>query len=154
MKFQLDGAATEPRVALTGAIDEKAGTPLTELRAAIDGARVVRFDCGGITAINSTGLRLWSQFLASLRGIAYEYHECSVYFVDYGNMSPALVKGAKIVSLLAPFHCRGCGKAATLRFEAADLTPEDGFGAHPCPSCGQALEPDIDAGSYLGLLEK
>src|SRR5262245_10323608 len=140
MEFSVSQSQDKADVLLEGTIDESAGAPLTRLRKTLVGSKRVVFDCQGVSNINSTGLRLWVEFLKSLRGaLAYEFQRCSVYFVDYANMSPGLVRDAGIHSFFAPFRCPSCNTSHELLLERTQLPENGGFGEHACPKCSTAL---------------
>lgn len=148
-KRESDGAS----VALKGAFDERAGAALCALRQALDDAAVVRFDCAEVEPINSVGLRLWVQFLASLGdGHEEELHRCSTYFVDYASMSARLIGRATVRSFHVPYQCRDCPASAEVLMTAEDPSWRGGFAPQTCDACGGTLAAEAEPETYVGFL--
>ncbi len=128
-------------LALTGAIDEAAA--LHELIGHARDGRLV-LDLGGITFINSLGVRDWirMQVSAQKAGLAVELHRVAEPLVHQLNMIIATRGNARVASFFAPYACDACGRedsllidttataAALARLEPPPMT---------CPECGAAM---------------
>jgi anti-anti-sigma regulatory factor len=135
----------EPRgdaLVLTGAIDETAG--LVELVPRAIDKRLV-LDLGGVTFINSLGVREWIRFVAAARaaGVAVDLIRTAEPIVHQLNMIIATRGTARVVSFFAPYACDACGREETLLVDAlahaerlARLAPPPAT----CPECGAAME--------------
>ncbi|HEY5926629.1 MAG TPA: STAS domain-containing protein [Kofleriaceae bacterium] len=123
---------------LAGAIDETAG--LMELLARASGGRLV-LDLGGVTFINSLGVRDWirMQTAASQQGIHIELRRVAEVIIHQLNMIIATRGTARVTSFFAPYACDRCGREESLLIDAvahaqqlAQLLPP----AMTCPECG------------------
>ena len=92
-----------------GAIDETAR--LSELLDYAEGGRLV-LDLGGITFINSLGVRDWIRMQAAAQkaGIAVELRRVSEPLVHQLNMIIATRGTARVTSFYAPYACDACGR--------------------------------------------
>lgn len=126
------------QLVLSGAIDETAG--LHELLARAEGGRLV-LDLGGITFINSLGVRDWirMQAAATQAGIQIELRRVAEVIIHQLNMIIATRGTARMTSFFAPYACDRCGREESLLVDAvasgaqlAKLEPP----AMTCPECG------------------
>ncbi|HUS27976.1 MAG TPA: hypothetical protein VMZ53_05690 [Kofleriaceae bacterium] len=126
---------------LTGAIDEHA--ELMALLGRARGGKLV-LDLGGITFINSLGVRDWIRMQASAtqQGIAIEMRRVAEVLIHQLNMIIATRGTAKVTSFFAPFACDACGREESLLIDAvanaaglAQLQPP----TMTCPECGAAM---------------
>ena len=129
-------------VALRGAIDESAG--LTAVLDHAQGYRLV-LDLGGVTFINSLGVRDWIRMQAGAQraGIAVELRRVVEPLIHQLNMIIATRGTARVTSFFAPYACDGCGRedsllidAVTCARELASLEPP----AMTCAECGAQME--------------
>jgi hypothetical protein len=130
-----------PVVVLAGAIDESAR--LSDLLAHARDRRLV-LDLGGITFINSLGVRDWIRMQAAAqRGeIAIELRRVSEPLVHQLNMIIATRGSARVTSFFAPYACDACGREDSLLIDAiaharklSQLEPPD----MPCSECGSQM---------------
>lgn len=113
------------------------------LRHAQDGKLVL--DLGGITFVNSTGIRQWirMQQAAEAGGIRLELQHVAVPLVHQLNIMPA-ARGVSVVSsFFAPYLCDDCdAEHAVLldvRVHEADLASQRAP-AMCCPDCKREME--------------
>jgi anti-anti-sigma regulatory factor len=128
-------------LALVGSVDENAD--LVQLLAQAKDGRLV-LDLGGITFINSLGVREWIRFLASAagNGVKVQLIRVSEPLIQQLNMIVAARGQAEVVSFFAPYACDACGREESLlidlaanrqRLAAGDPPPEK------CPECGAVM---------------
>lgn len=126
---------------LSGAIDEH--SQLMELLGQARGGKLV-LDLGGITFINSLGVRDWirMQAAATQQGIAIELRRVAEVLIHQLNMIIATRGTSKVTSFFAPFACDACGREESLLIDAvanaaqlAQLQPP----AMTCPECGAQM---------------
>jgi predicted RNA-binding Zn-ribbon protein involved in translation (DUF1610 family) len=137
-------------LSFAGMIDENIELP--DLKEEIAGRVIV--DLENLTMINSLGCRNWSKWLKGIKakqGIVLRH--CSPPFISQVNILQNFVPPeVKIESLLVPYYCPNCNHTETTRFEreVASSAPEES----PCPSCGGAMEINIDRAKYFHFLGK
>ena len=126
---------------IKGAIDEAAG--LADL---LDRARDHRLvlDLGGVTFINSLGVRDWIRLQASAQrqGIAVELRRVAEPLVHQLNMIVATRGNARVTSFFAPYACDTCGREDSLLIDA--ITHARGLSqleppAMTCAECGAQM---------------
>jgi anti-anti-sigma regulatory factor/predicted RNA-binding Zn-ribbon protein involved in translation (DUF1610 family) len=136
LEIQLHGA----RAVLIGRLDDTC--QLAELAAQLP-AGDVALDLGGITFVNSIGMREWVRLFRALRARGT---------VTLEAVSDALMVQMNLLSefrgrvLIAAFHasyaCPACGYEASMRVDAvahADALRRLEAPALPCPECGAAM---------------
>jgi eukaryotic-like serine/threonine-protein kinase len=126
---------------LSGAIDEH--SQLMELLGQARGGKLA-LDLGGITFINSLGVRDWirMQAAATQQGIAIELRRVAEVLIHQLNMIIATRGTSQVTSFFAPFACDACGREDSLLIDAvangaqlAQLQPP----AMKCPECGAQM---------------
>jgi anti-anti-sigma regulatory factor len=120
---------------LAGAIDETAAIP--ELVARARGGRLV-LDLGGITFINSLGVRDWIRMVATAQQtrVQLELRRVAEPIIHQLNMIIATRGNARVTSFFAPYACDACGREESLLIEpVAKLEPPP----QTCPECGAAM---------------
>lgn len=145
MTEKLGRIAIETRgdmLVLTGVLDETAELPSLLHRARDQ--RIV-LDLGGITFINSLGVRDWirMQNAAQRTGVTVELHRVAEPIVHQLNMILAARGAARVVSFLAPYACDGCGREDAVLIETAAHLPSLRNQEPPaiaCDECGAAME--------------
>ncbi|TMQ03202.1 MAG: hypothetical protein E6J90_35670 [Deltaproteobacteria bacterium] len=122
---------------ISGPIDES--SRLLELLDRSRDGRLV-LDLGGVTFINSLGVRDWIRMQAAAQraGIAIELHRVAEPVIHQLNMIIA-TRGARVASFFAPYACDRCGREDSLLIDAiaharalAQLSPP----TMPCAECG------------------
>lgn len=126
---------------LSGAIDETAG--LMDLLARAQGGRLV-LDLGGVTFINSLGVRDWirMQAAATQGQLQIELRRVAEVIVHQLNMIIATRGTARVTSFFAPYACDRCGREESLLIDAvahAAQLAQLQAPAMPCPECGEPM---------------
>src|SRR5215468_7333412 len=125
---------------VSGPIDESARL-LELLDRSRDGRLVL--DLGGVTFINSLGVRDWIRMQAAAHrtGVAIELRRVAEPVIHQLNMIIA-TRGARISSFFAPYACDGCGREESMLIDAiahgqslAELSPP----AMTCVECGSQM---------------
>jgi len=125
---------------ISGPIDESAQLPELLDRAA--SGRLV-LDLGGVTFINSLGVRDWIRMQAAAQraGVTIELRRVAEPVIHQLNMIIA-TRGARISSFFAPYACDGCGREESMLIDAvaharelAELSPP----AMTCVECGAQM---------------
>lgn len=127
---------------LAGAIDETAG--LMALLGRADSQNRLVLDLGGITFINSLGVRDWirMQAAATQQAIKIELRRVAEVIIHQFNMIIATRGTSGVTSFYAPYACDACGREETVLIDAVAnaaqlqaLQPP----AVPCPECGAQM---------------
>ena len=126
---------------LAGPIDETA--KLTDLIVHAKNNRLA-IDCGGITFINSIGVREWCYMMqaAARWNIAIELRRVAEPIVHQLNIVPAARGTSLVSSFYAPYECDDCDREVLVLLDmrlhggalARQLAP-----SMKCPDCGQEL---------------
>jgi len=126
---------------LAGAIDESAA--LHELIGRAAAGRLV-LDLGGITFINSLGVRDWIRMQAAAQkaSLSVELRRVAEPLVHQLNMIIATRGNARVTSFFAPYACDACGREESLLIDA--LASAAGLAkleapAMTCPECGAQM---------------
>ena len=127
---------------LEGVIDEHAS-----LLGVIDRARngALILDLGGITFINSLGVREWirMQQAAAKIGLHMELRRVAEPIVHQLNIVPATRGVSMVTSFFAPYECDDCDAehdmVLDVRLHGADLAKLRAP-AMPCPDCRRPME--------------
>jgi hypothetical protein len=122
---------------LAGAIDETAA--LSSLLSRAQGGRLA-LDLGGVTFINSLGVRDWirMQAAATQQGIKVELRRVAEVIVHQLNMIIATRGTAQVTSFFAPYACDACGREESLLVDAVASAPQLAALQPPsmtCPEC-------------------
>lgn len=114
------------------------------------------FDLGGITRINSTGVREWIQFVNHMPGnLEVTYERCASAIILQTNMISNFLRGGKIVSFAAPYYCEKCSQASEVLLDVNKDLPDRKPTAPPrrCGQCGGSLVFDDVEENYLAFLK-
>lgn len=143
-------------IELNGAIDEGLKFPT-------DTAQIteVKINLGGVTMINSLGVKQWVRFLQTLKAdTSVSISNCPTIIVNQMNLIPSFVSSrkTKVTSFFAPYFCPSCNKQHELLISNSRAIGEPPTviceaPTHPCPVCGKALEFDEDD-SYFSFTER
>jgi len=129
------------RVTLAGRLDDS--SLLGGLAAEIPRGDVV-IDCGGITFVNSYGMREWVRLLRALEGHGAITLECVAdALMTQMNLIPEFARRAKVTSFHAQYVCPACGAEAVPLVDVAAHASELAalrMPTSPCPECGAAME--------------
>src|SRR4051812_24708825 len=102
---------------LAGSIDESAD--LHELIGRARNGKLV-LDLGGVTFINSLGVRDWIRMQAAAQkgGLDVELRRVAEVIVHQLNMIIATRGNARVTSFFAPYACDACGREESLLIDA------------------------------------
>lgn len=147
-KFTVQKASEKGKqiVYLSGNIDEDARfDELKKVRGP------VIFDFGGVTAINSCGVRNWVNLLKGFKQADIAYRRCPPTIVKQLNMVPSFMGRAKVESVFVPYVCHNCDHEQRLLVEVratrAGLPPR-----LRCENCGkEEMEIDGEEQQYLAF---
>jgi hypothetical protein len=147
----MPGAPT--RVVLGGRIDDSA--TLGELVAQIPAGDVV-IDTGGVTFINSIGMREWMRLVRALReqGTVTLDKVADVLMTQLNMIEE--FRGLAITSFHAQYVCPSCGaETAPLVDAVANAQALRAMKAppQPCPECGTAMELGDFPERYLSIFK-
>lgn len=126
---------------LSGAIDETSG--LMNLLGQARGGHLV-LDLGGITFINSLGVRDWirMQSAATQQGLQIELRRVAEVLIHQLNMIIATRGTARVTSFFAPYACDACGREESLLIDAVAFAAQLSQLQPPpmhCPECGAQM---------------
>jgi hypothetical protein len=129
------------RVTLAGRIDD--ASPLGELVPRIPPG-AVSIDCGGVTFVNSFGMREWLRLVRALgeRGPVTLERVADVLMVQM-NLFAEFRDRVRIASFHAPYFCPACGAEAAPLIDAAanaGLIAARRSPPIPCGECGAQME--------------
>ena len=151
---RLDVQITD-RVMLAGRLDDSVA--LGELVPKVPPGDVV-IDAGGVTFVNSIGMREWIRFVRALRdrGSRITVERVAEVLMAQLNMVGEMAHAITVSSFHAPYLCPACGgehaplvdaranAQALRRLEAPRL---------PCPECGAAMDLSDFPERYLSMFK-
>ena len=140
--MRLDVQVAGNRVTLAGRIDDSAA--LAELPARLPATEII-IDTGGVTFVNSIGMREWIRLLRSLResGRPVRLEQVADVLITQMNLIAELKGAVTISSFHAQYVCPACGAESAPLVDAvanAPLLRQLKVPAMPCPECGTAME--------------
>jgi len=138
------------RVSIVGVIDEHADLgPLCDLS-----ANTV-IDLGGVTRMNSFGVRLWlNAFKHTETQIHVRFTRCPPVMLDQANMISKFFGKAKVDSFYVPIRCADCEVEARYLATPADVLEYKQLRFHaPCERCNHAMEVDEWEEHYFEFLK-
>jgi hypothetical protein len=114
-------------------------------------------DAGGITQINSTGIKAWIRYFCdpSKKGLGLKFVNFAVPLVEQLNMLRNFAGQVRIDSIALPFRCKPCAHPFNLSFgvpELGDFRTQKR--TVPCPLCGKPAEFDDVAEEYFEFLDR
>jgi hypothetical protein len=137
LEVQLKGA----RAVLTGRIDDSC--QLGEFASRLPPGDVV-IDTGGVTFVNSIGMREWGRFVRALRERGSVTLEAVAdVLMAQMNLISEFLGTVRITSFHASYLCPACGFEASLLIDAlahAAALRQLQAPALPCPECRAAME--------------
>jgi anti-anti-sigma regulatory factor len=128
---------------LSGMIDEAAALHELVGRAQPGSGRLA-LDLGGVTFINSLGVRDWIRMQAAAQqaGLTVELRRVAEVLVHQLNMIIATRGNATVTSFYAPYACDACGREDSLLIDAvANASALVKLQPPPmtCPECGAQM---------------
>ena len=141
-------------LAITGEIDDT--TDLASYGAKLQGNAII--DLGGVTFINSVGVREWVTLLDKLaaRGLRVTLRNVSEPMVRQMTMVMEAKGEANVESFFAPYICTKCGDERALLIRNAEHHATLAAGKPPplnCTKCGSMAEFDEFPARYLAFLQ-
>jgi hypothetical protein len=151
LPFEIEIAGETARVSFHGTIDADASfAQILECN-----AKHVVLDLSGLVRVTSPGVREWVQFIHEMdaRGRPMTFERCSVTVVSQLNMVFGFAGSAEVRSVLAPYFCPACEREHA---ELIDLTVESARVQTklPCPQCGERMEFEDIAETYLAFMKR
>jgi anti-anti-sigma regulatory factor len=139
---------------ITGEIDDT--TDLASFGSKLQGTNAI-IDLGGVTFINSVGVREWVTLLDQLgsRGLRVTLRNVSEPMVRQMTMVMEAKGEANVESFFAPYMCPKCGDERALLIRVAEHHATLAAGtppALPCTKCGATAEFDEFPARYLAFL--
>lgn len=106
-------------------------------------ARTVVLDSGGITTINSLGIREWMHFIARLgeAGAAIVHERCAEAMIEQMCFIPAVRGGGAVRSFHAPYICPSCNHEISAIIDLAEHGAELRAMTAPAQSCERCHQP-------------
>ena len=142
------------RLAVTGPINEDAKAVLMPLTTAA-GPRCI-LDMGGVTQVNSIGIRDWSHFLKALKtGRELVYERVPDEVVRTMNMVTNFQGRLVVRSVFRDYACPHCDHEQTELFEMGkdyEIGKIPSLPAAACKSCGKEAEPTEPDDVYFSFL--
>lgn len=151
---RLEARIAGSHVTLAGRMDD--ASPLGELVPQIPLGDVV-FDCGGITFVNSYGMREWTRFVRALRDhgtTTIILERVADALMAQMNLIPDFATRVRITSFHAQYVCPACGAEAVPLIDAVAHAAELAamrVPSFPCGECGAAMELADFPERYLSL---
>ncbi|HCU25538.1 MAG TPA: hypothetical protein DF383_11035 [Deltaproteobacteria bacterium] len=148
LKIERRDEAGVSRLILQGVIDENAD--FSEAFSKLEATAIL--DLGGITLINSSGVRQWVRAVQNFpKNAKVIYEKCSPRIVEQVNYVADFLGGGSIVSFDAPYYCPKCKKETKVLLHTESLSspkaPEQ-----KCPNCGAMMEFDDIEEEYFSFL--
>ena len=131
---------------LQGGLDDRVDyQPLLAMKAPL------KLNLGGISTMNSHGIRSWCKFLADWGAKPVELYECPPVFLDAVNLVPQIASPSgsahTIKSVSVPYHCMRCNRISAYELAISEVQVSGDNVAVPakqCRTCSSKLGPEID----------
>ena len=138
-----------------GTLDEDAKLP----NANFSSATSINFDFGGLTSINSCGIRDWIKWISYIKpSTRVTYSNCPKIIVDQINMVDGFLPASgKVVSFFVPYFCENCDDVENNLFSTSEVVTAGGVKipkSTKCSKCGGETEIDIIETKYLKFLSR
>lgn len=151
---RLEATLDGQRAVLVGRIDDSAS--LAEVGAALTGD--VSVDTGGVTFVNSIGMREWLRFIRGLRdkGATVTLVRVADVLMTQLNLFGDLARMVTIESFHAQYVCGTCGAEAAPLVEVApyaQLLRAQKAPQLPCPECQSAMDLGDFPERYLSVFK-
>lgn len=160
-RLEIESSTDSLYARLVGLMDED--TNLAQLLDFVTQAQPVlkhvQFDLGGVSRINSCGVRDWVLMIERLeRLVSFDFVCLSSCFVEQANMIGGLLgkPRRRIGSFQMPFRCEACDVDVTLTVQTQDVVEQSGEYTVPeqkCQKCAAPLELDTLIELYSDLLK-
>ena len=139
-------------IEIAGNVDEDAGFQPPDLGA----SSAVVLDLGGVTAINSVGIREWIKWVKSMpSSIQLSVRRCPKIIVDQINMVAGfLPPGTKVESFFVPYYADSTGSEKMVLFQAGKEFDggQVNFPSEVKDDAGEVMEMDVIEAKYFKFL--
>lgn len=158
LKADLTYAGNKVVVKFRGLINEDTNFGILLDTLSQTNATQVEIDLGGVTRMNSCGVREWILFVERLQCLkSISYQRLNEIFVDQANMIPNILgkKGTQVYSVEAPFYCDACEFSTIQLIRLEEIYSTDGgldLKEFKCPHCHRKMEVDAILSEYFGFL--
>ena len=148
MMFRFEEEGDTTRVVVSGEITEETDFgPILKVS-----GRTLVVDLGGVSRINSCGVREWLSFVTGLKqlGRTLILERCAPVIVTQLNTIYNFTGGGKVRSVFGPYYCSSCDQEETQLIELTSTTkmlPR----VLECPRCGGEMEFEELHEHYLGF---
>ncbi len=138
-------------VELAGAIDEDAD--FSKIKG-LGGMHSYEFNFDNINAINSCGVREWTNFVSSLGEKAeIRYLNCRQIIIEQINMVHGFIpENASIESFYAPYFCEDLDKEYKILLKSGDVIEKKAPKVE-CPDGDHEMEFDAIEGQYFNFIK-
>lgn len=141
------------KIQVVGVIDEDADfSPYS-----LVGSTIVELDAGGVTSINSCGIREWVKWMNTNKTAKIFFSNCPKVIVDQMNMVQGfLPDNARVRSFFVPFYNEDSDEEKTVLFSIGKEFSESGQLSVPAvrDSKGSEMEMDVIEAKYFKFLKK
>lgn len=137
-------------VKLVGPIDEHVADVLDDLKAQVRTPRV-RFDCEGVSLINSIGAASWMAYLRDFQNLEVTFVRCSTAFTSLCLIMPDLIGTGTVESLYMTYYCATCDQEAAALLER-DKVKTEGIPLLKCDTCKQVMAIDPDDADFAQVV--
>lgn len=135
LKTKVAVTANAATVTVTGTLDERSGSVLTDLLPTLKRVHVT-LDVLGIANINSLGFRHWTTFLKALsEQVTFDVVNAPQLLLDYASLVPTIAFASRIASFQVVFRCTSCQKDVVKVFEVDAVLEDDVFPRVVCSRC-------------------
>jgi hypothetical protein len=120
----------------------------------------LKMNLGGITSINSVGVRKFLGFSLNWSPKKFEFYECTPEFIANVNVIPQMLGAPaderQIRSFYVPYSCESCKRIENVLFDREQITV-DAHGEvvmppRKCSKCGESLDLDVEKTEYFMFL--
>jgi anti-anti-sigma regulatory factor len=147
MMFRLEEHGATTKVVVSGEITEE-----TDFGPILDAkGRTLLVDLGGVSRINSCGVREWLNFVTALqaRGRSLILERCAPVIVTQLNTIYNFAGGGQVRSVMGPYYCVECDREDN---RLIDLTQTVSIPSSiECSKCGGMMEFEEFHEHYLGF---
>jgi anti-anti-sigma regulatory factor len=147
MMFRLENKGATTTVVVSGEITEETDFgPILEVQGG-----TVNLDLGGVSRINSCGVREWLNFVTALKATGRKLilERCAPVIVTQLNTIYNFTGGGTVRSVLGPYYCPQCDQEENVLVELDKTQSMPNVLA--CPKCGGEMEFEEMYDVYLGF---
>jgi hypothetical protein len=144
----LEWTRKDGRVWLSGRIDENA--ELDVLSEELPRGEIT-LDLGGLTRINSIGVRAWMDFVVVDKR-SFKLERCPPVFVEQLNAIANFAGSSEIMSVRTAYECDVDGESRLVDISTADVRAKRLPLSPRCPRCGAEMIPAQEHDTYFRFL--